>query len=141
MGILEQMRSGQDSTFMQVVMALLIVAFVALYIRPGGDRSQIVATVNGQKILDNVYKNISPDVTLLNCAFWVPTVASGKYCDENEFKDVKNDPAKVKSLLEDDMVATCRDLLSEARADRAAGRRGRRHPVRGRRGQRRGGGG
>jgi len=65
-------------------------------------REALLFAFDRQAILDNVYKNISPDVTLLNCAFWVPTVAGGKYCDENEFKDVKNDPAKVKSLLEGD---------------------------------------
>src|SRR5688572_5378496 len=49
------MRSGQDSTFMQVVMALIIVAFVGLYIQPNGDRSSIVAVVNGEKILDTTF--------------------------------------------------------------------------------------
>src|SRR5687768_11533675 len=49
------MRSGQDSTFMQVVMALIIVAFVGLYVNPGGDRSSVVAVVNGEKILDTAY--------------------------------------------------------------------------------------
>jgi peptidyl-prolyl cis-trans isomerase D len=53
--ILEKMRSGQDSTFTQVVMALIIVAFVSLYIQPGGDRSSVVAEVNGEKILDTTY--------------------------------------------------------------------------------------
>src|SRR5687768_11437713 len=53
--ILEKMRSGQDSTFMQVVLALIIVAFVGLYIRPAGDMSSVVAVVNGEKILDTTY--------------------------------------------------------------------------------------
>ncbi len=65
-------------------------------------REALLFAFDRQAMLDQVYKNISPDVTLLNCAFWVPTVAGGKYCDENEFKDVKFDPAKVKSLLEGD---------------------------------------
>ncbi len=65
-------------------------------------REALLFAFDRQAILDNVVHNISPDVQPLNCAFWVPTVAGGKYCDENEFKDVKNDPAKVKSLLEGD---------------------------------------
>jgi peptidyl-prolyl cis-trans isomerase D len=36
-------------------MGLLIVAFVSLYIRPAGDRSNVVAEVNGEKILDTTY--------------------------------------------------------------------------------------
>lgn len=55
MGVLEQMRSGSDSTFMQVVFALIIVAFVGLYVQPQGDRSGVVATVNGVKIMDTAY--------------------------------------------------------------------------------------
>lgn len=34
----------------------------------------------------------------LNCAGWVPTV--GEWCDEQDFADVKYDPAKVASLLQ-----------------------------------------
>lgn len=55
MGILERMRSGSDSTGMQVVVALIIVAFVGLYINPQGDRSNIVAEVDGAKIMDTTY--------------------------------------------------------------------------------------
>lgn len=52
MSVLEQMRSGSDSTFMQVVMALVVVSFVGWYAVPEGDRSGVVATVNGERILD-----------------------------------------------------------------------------------------
>ncbi|MEQ1507201.1 MAG: SurA N-terminal domain-containing protein [Myxococcota bacterium] len=55
MGILERMRSGSDSTFMQVVMALIVISFVGVYSRTDGDRSGVVATVNGVKILDTAY--------------------------------------------------------------------------------------
>ncbi|MCB9687354.1 MAG: SurA N-terminal domain-containing protein [Alphaproteobacteria bacterium] len=55
MSILESMRSGSDSTFMQVVMALLIFAFVGLYINPSGDKAGVVATVNGDAILDTEF--------------------------------------------------------------------------------------
>jgi peptidyl-prolyl cis-trans isomerase D len=51
-GILEKMRSGQDSTFMQVVMALVIFAFVGGYARSNGDQGIFVAKVNGVPITD-----------------------------------------------------------------------------------------
>lgn len=55
MGVLEQMRSGSDSTFMQVILAMVVVAFVGMYMRPEGERSGIVATVNGVRIMDTDY--------------------------------------------------------------------------------------
>ncbi len=58
MGILESMRSGSDSTFMQVVMALLIFAFVGLYIPTGGDKLNTVATVNGEAIPDTEFNRV-----------------------------------------------------------------------------------
>lgn len=53
MSILEKMRSGQDSTFMQVILAIIIIGFVGLNGRVFGDTSAIVATVNGDQILEN----------------------------------------------------------------------------------------
>src|SRR3954454_8300901 len=64
-------------------------------------REALLFAFDRQAMLDNVYKNISPDVTLLNCSFWVPTVAGGKYCGD-EFSDTKFDADKVKTLLEGD---------------------------------------
>jgi len=64
-------------------------------------REALLFAFDRQAILDNVYKNISPDVTLLQCSFWVPTVAGGKYCGD-EFSDTKFDADKVKTLLEGD---------------------------------------
>lgn len=55
MSVLERMRSGSDSTFMQVVMAMIIVTFVGVYARAPGDRSGVVAVVNGSKIMDTEY--------------------------------------------------------------------------------------
>ena len=55
MGVLEQMRSGSDSTFMQVILAMVVVAFVGMYMNPQGERSGIVATVNGVRIMDTEY--------------------------------------------------------------------------------------
>jgi len=55
MSILEQMRSGSDSTFMQVVMAAVVISFIGWYAVPDGDRSNVVAVVNGEKILDTEF--------------------------------------------------------------------------------------
>jgi len=52
MSLLESMRSGSDSTFMQVVMALVIVSFVMMYgAQQGQDKSRVVAEVNGKRIM------------------------------------------------------------------------------------------
>src|SRR5688572_17203432 len=55
MGLLEKMRSSSDSTFIQVVMALIILSFIGFYGQPNGDRSGVIATVNGTRILDTEY--------------------------------------------------------------------------------------
>lgn len=55
MSILEKMRSGSDSTFMQVMMAAVVISFIGWYAVPDGDRSNVVAVVNGQKILDTEF--------------------------------------------------------------------------------------
>jgi peptidyl-prolyl cis-trans isomerase D len=55
MGILERMRSGSDSTFMQVVIAGVVIAFVFSLANPQADMSSTVAMVNGQAILDTEY--------------------------------------------------------------------------------------
>jgi len=52
MSVLESMRTGTDSTAMQVVLALVLLSFVFWYAQPGGDKTQVVATVNGTKIMD-----------------------------------------------------------------------------------------
>ncbi|MBW1880400.1 MAG: SurA N-terminal domain-containing protein, partial [Deltaproteobacteria bacterium] len=52
MSILESMRSGTDSTAMQVVLALVLVSFVFWYSSPMEDKSSVVAVVNGTKIMD-----------------------------------------------------------------------------------------
>lgn len=55
MSVLENMRSGSDSTFMQVVFALVVVSFVFWYAVPNGDTSRTVATVNGTRIMDTQF--------------------------------------------------------------------------------------
>lgn len=52
MGLLEQMRSSSDSTFMQVVLAMVVVAFILMYARQDGDRVGVTAVVNGERIMD-----------------------------------------------------------------------------------------
>jgi peptide/nickel transport system substrate-binding protein len=63
-------------------------------------REALLFAIDRQAILDQVIHNISPDVQILNCGGWVPTV--GKWCNQDDYADVKADPAKVKSLLEGD---------------------------------------
>lgn len=50
MSLLESMRSGTDSTFMQVVLGVLVVSFVFWYAAPQGDIGSVVANVDGEII-------------------------------------------------------------------------------------------
>ena len=61
MSIMEQLRSGSDSAGMQVIMALVVVSFVFWYVKPSGDKSQIVAEVNGSRIMDTEYSRMYRD--------------------------------------------------------------------------------
>jgi len=63
-------------------------------------REALLFAFDRQAILDQVIHNISPDVQILNCAGWVPTV--GNWCNQDDFADVKFDANKVKSTLEGD---------------------------------------
>ena len=62
MGVLEQMRSSSDSTFMQVVLALVVVAFIGVYARQSGPKVGVAAIVDGHRIMDSdvnrAYSNI-----------------------------------------------------------------------------------
>ncbi|MEZ4316510.1 MAG: SurA N-terminal domain-containing protein [Myxococcota bacterium] len=58
MGVLESMRSSSDSTFMQVVMVLVIISFVFWYAVPQGDTTTVVATVNGERIMETEYRTL-----------------------------------------------------------------------------------
>ncbi len=51
MSILESMRSGTDSTFMQVLLAVVVVSFVFWFATPQGDVAAEVANVNGTRIM------------------------------------------------------------------------------------------
>lgn len=63
-------------------------------------REALMFATDRQAILDQIVHNISPDVEILNCAGWVPTV--GEWCNQDDYADVKFDADKVKSLLEGD---------------------------------------
>ncbi|MFT4623558.1 MAG: hypothetical protein ACI8PZ_002214 [Myxococcota bacterium] len=55
MSVLEQLRSGSDSSFMQVVMFVVILSFIFWYASPQGDIAGIVVEVNGEKIMTTDY--------------------------------------------------------------------------------------
>lgn len=55
MSVLEQLRSGSDSSFMQVVMFVVILSFVFWYASPQGDQANVVADVNGSMIMSTDY--------------------------------------------------------------------------------------
>lgn len=50
MSVLESMRSGTDSTFMQVVFAAVVISFVAWGVGPSGDKVQTLVEVNGEAV-------------------------------------------------------------------------------------------
>lgn len=55
MSVLESMRSGTDSTAMQVVLALVLVSFIFWYAQPKGDQTSVVVTVNGTRVMSTDY--------------------------------------------------------------------------------------
>jgi peptidyl-prolyl cis-trans isomerase D len=55
MSVLESMRSGTDSTFMQIVLAIVVVSFIGWGAQNGGSTQDIVATVNGEAITSIEY--------------------------------------------------------------------------------------
>jgi peptide/nickel transport system substrate-binding protein len=63
-------------------------------------REAVMFAIDRQAILDQVIHPDFPDVELLQCGVWVPTV--GEWCDQTLWADVKFDAGKVKSLLEGD---------------------------------------
>jgi peptidyl-prolyl cis-trans isomerase D len=54
--LLERMRSGSDSTFMQVLIALVMISFLGWWGHPKGETSRTVAVVNGERILEPEYQ-------------------------------------------------------------------------------------
>jgi peptide/nickel transport system substrate-binding protein len=62
-------------------------------------REALMFAIDRDKILSDIIHPDFPDVELLQCGGWVPTV--GEWCGD-DFSDIKGDPAKVASLLEGD---------------------------------------
>jgi len=56
--------------------------------------------VDRQGVIDSLYKTDFPDLKVLNCAGWVPTVSD--WCDDTAFADLTYQPAKAKSTLQAD---------------------------------------
>jgi peptide/nickel transport system substrate-binding protein len=61
-------------------------------------REALLFAVDREDILAEVITPSFPDVEILNCGGWVPTV--GDWCDNTDFADATFDPAKVASILE-----------------------------------------
>ncbi|MFT7521797.1 MAG: peptidyl-prolyl cis-trans isomerase D, partial [Kiritimatiellia bacterium] len=51
MSIMEKMRGSTDSTPMQVVLVLIVIAFVGWFAVPQGDKVYVVVEVNGERVL------------------------------------------------------------------------------------------
>jgi peptide/nickel transport system substrate-binding protein len=60
-------------------------------------RQAFVYAMDRQAVIDAIYKADFPNLQVLNCAGWVPTVSD--WCG-NDFSDISYQPDKVKSLLE-----------------------------------------
>ncbi len=54
--------------------------------------------VDRQGVIDSLYKADFPDMKVLNCAGWVPTVSD--WCNANDFADMSYQPDKAKSILQ-----------------------------------------
>lgn len=52
MSVMESMRSGTDSTFMQVILIAVVVSFVMWGVGPQGDQAGTVVEVNGERVAD-----------------------------------------------------------------------------------------
>lgn len=63
-------------------------------------REAFAFAVNRQGVVDAIYKQDFPDLKVLNCAGWVPTV--GDWCNNNDFADITYQPDKAKSILQGD---------------------------------------
>jgi peptide/nickel transport system substrate-binding protein len=61
-------------------------------------REAFAFAIDRQGIMDGIYKRDFPDLKVLNCAGWVPTVSD--WCDNTGFADISYQPDKVASLLE-----------------------------------------
>lgn len=63
-------------------------------------REAVFRGINRERIVEEVLIPISPDVEILNCGGWVPTV--GEWCDNTDFADITYDPEAAAAVLEAD---------------------------------------
>jgi peptide/nickel transport system substrate-binding protein len=61
-------------------------------------REAFAYAVNRQEVIDAIYKSDFPDLQVLNCAGWAPTV--GDWCDNTAFADISYQPDKAKQILQ-----------------------------------------
>ncbi len=79
-------------------------------------REALLYAIDRELILTEVIHPSFPDVELLNCAFWVPSI--GDWCDTTDYADVSYDAAKVAELLEGDGWALGGDGIYEKEGQR-----------------------
>ena len=58
MGMMETIRRGTDSTIMKVVFGAIVLVFVFWGVTPQGNRGQLIAEVNGERITDTEYRRV-----------------------------------------------------------------------------------
>jgi peptide/nickel transport system substrate-binding protein len=61
-------------------------------------REAFAYAVDRQGVIDAIYKTDFPELQVLNCAGWVPTV--GDWCDDTAFADITYQPDKAKQILQ-----------------------------------------
>jgi peptide/nickel transport system substrate-binding protein len=61
-------------------------------------REAFAYAVDRSAVIDAIYKADFPDMKVLNCAGWVPTI--GDWCDDTAFADLSYQPDKAKSILQ-----------------------------------------
>ncbi|MGQ0616218.1 MAG: peptide ABC transporter substrate-binding protein [Acidimicrobiia bacterium] len=63
-------------------------------------REALLFAIDREAIIDQVIANAYDGVEVLNCAGWVPTI--GEWCNEDDYADVRYDPARVDTILTGD---------------------------------------
>jgi peptidyl-prolyl cis-trans isomerase D len=96
MSVMEKLRSGTDSTAMQVLLALVVFSFVLWYNPLEGDQAQFVARVNGQPITDSEFMQ----------AYRVAEYRAGRNLDDAQREELR---AQVKQELVEEAI-----ILQEA---------------------------
>jgi peptide/nickel transport system substrate-binding protein len=61
-------------------------------------REALAYAIDRQAIIDGIFRADFPDLQVLNCAGWVPTV--GHWCDNSQFADLSYQPDKARQILQ-----------------------------------------